>query len=338
MSNNGPQNRPPVTRRTFALCAICVLAVISMTWYSHSLTPAASQAKKMQAPSSSPSGIDSSLMLPPQKWVGSKFVVLDKPQIFRKFGYELYLTKDLSATAGRIDTNLETDRHHLRYDKCRGSVLTVASVEPAAAGEWLVCFSRDRMPSPLFAKTHKGAIEGLAYSEDIDKAAKRWVGKVVYSKRRFIDTYDSAGGTFGTIKVNIQDRLAVTAVRWGTTPLPPKPLWLCVSSDKKETGVIPISQSWVNVMTDRIAGQTPWDADVFEKNPMEIFSWDSDTWKAINNHDIVSGMNKEQVRVSWGPPHRVLKDTVKQRCAEQWIYGSQYLCFDHDTVNSVGAR
>jgi hypothetical protein len=341
MSNKNPQNRPYVTRRTFALCAICALAVISMTWYSHSLTPAAAQAKKAPPQpgvrGSGPGGIDSSLLLSPQKWVGRKFVVLDKPNIFRKFGYELYLTKDLSTSVKRIDTTLETGLHHLRYDKCRGSVLTVTAMEPVA-GEWMVSFSRDQSPTPLYAKTHKGAIEGLAFSEDLDKAAKMWVGKVVYAKRRFINTYDSAAGTFGTIKVNIQERCAVNAVRWGTTPLPPKPLWLCVSTEKKEAGIISISQSWVNVMTDRIAAQAPWDAEVFEKSPMEIFSWDSTTWKAINNHDIVSGMNKEQVRVSWGPPHRVLKDTVKLHCAEQWIYGSQYLCFDHDTVNSVGAR
>jgi hypothetical protein len=127
-------------------------------------------------------------------------------------------------------------------------------------------------------------------------------------------------------------------VRWGTTPLPPKPLWLCVTTNDKETGFIPVSQSWTNVMKDKIGGQLPWGEDVFEKNPLEIYSWDSSIWSAINSHTIVSGMNREQVRVSWGPPHRVVTDTLKQRCVEQWMYGNQFLCFDHDTVSSIGAR
>jgi hypothetical protein len=278
-------------------------------------------------------------------------MVLDKPRLFRKFGYELYLTKDLSTSVKHIDTSIETDKHHLRYDLGCKTVLTVTAVEPVAT-EWLVSFSQEKTGRVLYAKTHKAGIEGIACTDDIDKAAKMWTGRTVFSRRRFIDTYDTASGTFGTVKVNIQDRLAVTAVRWGTSPLPPKPLWLCVTTVDKEAGVIPISQTWTNVMTDKITGATPWDDDIFEKNPMEIYSWDSLTWKAINSHTIVSGMTKEQVRVSWGLPHNIVKDTAAAspvarpgaatagpgRCAEEWRYGSQYLRFDHDTVVTVGAQ
>jgi len=265
-------------------------------------------------------------------------MVLDKPKLFRKFGYELYLTKDLSTSVKHIDTSFEVDKHHLRYDKCCGTLLTVVAVEKVA-DEWLVSFSQNRTNLSMFGKTHKGAIEGIACIDDLDKAAAQWTGRVVYSRRRFIDTYDSVVGTFGTVKVNIQDRLTVTGVRWGTTPLPPKPVWLCVSTNEKETGIVPICQTWTNVMLDKVnADGNPWDEDLFEKNPMEIYSWDSSIWKAINSHTIVSGMSKEQVRVSWGQPQRVTTDAAKQLCDEQWLYGSQFLCLDHDTVTSVGGR
>jgi hypothetical protein len=210
-------------------------------------------------------------------------------------------------------------------------------VEPVAE-EYLVGFSQETTLLSLYAKTHRGAIEGIASVEDLDKAAKMWVGRTVYSRRRFIDTYDSAEGVFGTIKVDIQERLTVKAVRWGTTPLPPKPLWLCIFTKDKQAGLIPVSQSWTNVMADKISGPTPWNDDIFDKNPMEIYSWDNSIWKAINSHTIVSGMSKEQVRVSWGPPHNIVEDTASRRCREEWRYGSQFLCFDHDTVISIGAR
>jgi hypothetical protein len=334
----------------YAVFALCALAIVSLVMYSHSVTPAVppSTAPPLQAkktPSAAAVGsidsaaqIDSTLLTPPAKWVGKKFVVLDKPRLFRKFGYELYLTKDLSTSVRHIDTSLEVDRHHLRYDLGRGTVLKVTAIEPVA-DEWLIGFSQEPGGRVLYGKTHKAAIEGLACCDDLDKAAKMWTGKTVYSRRRFINTYDSAGGTFGTIKVNVQDRLVVTAVRWGTTPLPPKPLWLCVSTADRQSGFIPTTQTWTNVMTDKISGPVPWSDDIFEKNPMEIYSWDSTTWKAINTHTIVSGMNKEQVRVSWGPPHNIIKDTSSARhCPEEWRYGSQYLCFDHDTVVTVGGR
>jgi hypothetical protein len=344
MSNDAIRQKPLVKRRAFAAFTFCALAVVSMTWYSHSLTSGPpSQNKKAPPPSGGSSagagnaGSDSALALPVRQWPGKKFIVLDKPKLFRKFGYELYLTKDLSTAVKHIDTSIETDKHHLRYDRCRGKTVTVTEVEPVA-DEWIVGFSQEGIGPPLYAKTHKGAVEGIAYAEDLDKAAAQWIGRTVYSRRRFIDTYDSGNGTFGTLKVNIQDRLKVTAVRWGTTPLPPKPLWLCVTTKDKEAGFIPLLQSWTNVMTDKISGPSPWAEDIFEKNPQEIYSWDSSTWNAINSHTIVSGMNKEQVRVSWGQPHRIMTDTVKQRCVEQWMYGNQFLCFDHDTVTSIGAR
>jgi hypothetical protein len=326
-------------QRAYVTYTLSALVVVSMTWYSHSLTPGAGGSKKSLTAAGQ--ALDSTRMIAVQHWAGRKFMVLDKPKLFRKFGYELYLTKDLSTSIRRIDTSFETDRHHLRYDRGRNTVLTVSAAEPVA-GEWLVSFLQTGTGLSLYGKTHRGAIEGIASLEDIDKSAERWVGRFVFSRRRFIDTYDSANGTFGTVKVNIQDRLKVTGVRWGTTPLPPKPIWLCVTTREKETGIIPIAQTWTNVMVDKITsaagGPNPWDEDIFDTNPQQIYSWDSTTWKAINSHTINSGMTKEQVRVSWGQPQRIMTDTAKTLCGEQWLYGSQYLCLDHDTVSSVGGR
>jgi hypothetical protein len=61
-------------------------------------------------------------------------------------------------------------------------------------------------------------------------------------------------------------------------------------------------------------------------------------WNAVNRHTIVSGMSKEQVTMSWGRPHSTRADTTRGSCSLQWLYGSQYVCFDHDTVVSIGAR
>jgi len=48
-------------------------------------------------------------------------------------------------------------------------------------------------------------------------------------------------------------------------------------------------------------------------------------------------MTKEQVTVSWGPPASTVADSSRP-CRLQWLYGGQYVCFDHDTVVSIGAR
>lgn len=321
------------------LFTLSAAVVICAAFVIHSKT-AAPQKAVLPAPAARPAvpgSVDSSYLLPVEKWQNKKYFVLRKPPLFRKFGYELYLTSKLSATTAALDTATEAEKHHGRYSLLAGKTLTVTGVEKAG-GEYLVTFSEEKGGRTLFAKTHNGAIEGLARADDLDSATRRWTGKTVYSRRRFIDTYDSVTGAYGRIKVRIQDNLKVTGVSWGLTPLPPKPLWINVETAMHEKGFIPVCMSWANVMTDKIKPGLPWTEELFETNPKELYAWDSLTWVAINGHTIVSGMNKEQVLVSWGQPHKVTLDTTQHRCPEQWLFGTQYLCFDHDTVISVGAR
>lgn len=327
------------TKSRSLLFTLSAVVVVCAAFVIHSKT-AAPQKAVPTAPAARPAAsgsVDSSYLLPVEKWQNKKFFVLRKPPIFRKFGYELYLTKKLSANTGALDTALEAEKHHARYSLLAGKTLTVTGVEKAD-GEYFVTFSEEKGGRAIFAKTHKGAIEGIARADDLDSAARRWAGKTVYSRRRFIDTYDSATGAYGRIKVRIQDNLKVTGVSWGLTPLPPKPLWLNVETSSHEKGFIPVCMNWANVMTDKIKPGLPWVEELFETNPTTLYAWDSLTWVAINGHTIVSGMNKEQVLVSWGLPHKVTLDTAQRSCAEQWLFGTQYLCFDHDTVISVGAR
>jgi hypothetical protein len=289
------------------------------------------------APATPLHSTDSALFVPVPHWVNRKFTVLRKQKLFQQFGYELYLSKDLASSKMPIDTSLETPKRHLRSDKAAGMTLVAIAVEPAG-DEYLISFRMSRIGRTVFGKTHKGAIEGIANLTDLDNAAKRWTGTFVYSRRRFIDTYDSITGVYGTVKVRVQDKLKVTGISWGLTPLPPNPLWLAVETPAKEKGFIPIAMSWTNTIADKVRQEPPWTEDLFEANPMDLYKWDSLTWNAINNHTIVSGMTKEQVAVSWGRPHTMTADTSRRACPEQWLYGSQYLCFDHDTVISVGAR
>jgi hypothetical protein len=280
---------------------------------------------------------DSALFFPVTQWTGKKFHVLAKQKMFRQFGYELYLSRNLAAASGPVDTTVETAKRHARCDKFAGTMLTVNSVAPAG-DEFLVTFTHAKTGRTVFGKTHKGAIEGLACESDLDTAAKKWTGATIYSRRGFINTWDSAAGSYGKIAVKIQDKLRVTGVTWGLTPLPPQPLWLQVETATKEKGFIPIAMSWTNTMTDKIVPKKPWGDEIFESNPAEIYKWDSLTWSAVNRHTIVSGMTREQVTVSWGPPHTVSADTTQHACPLQWVYGGQYVCFDHDTVVSIGAR
>jgi len=334
------QKNKTIFKHIYVASSLIAIMALSTVFYSRAANSIAAGAKKQQYQSKiryiSPSAhIDSSYLVPVDKWKNKKFIALAKLKFFRKFGYELYLSKELASSVAPLDTALETDKHHVRYEALCGKTLLVTDIVPAD-NEFLVTFTENRSNATYYAKTHKQAIEGLAYADDINTAAKQWVGKTVFSRRRSIDIYDSATGSFSNIKVAIQEPLKVTCVVWGTTPMPPKPLWLCVKTANNESGIIPIAQSFANVMPEKMTSNAPWQEDVFDIDPTKTYSWDSLTWKAINTHSIVSGMSKEQVLVSWGQPQRIAMGAIKAACAEQWLYGSQFLCFDHDSVTSIG--
>ena len=269
--------------------------------------------------------------LPITQWVGKKFIVLEKQKLVRQFGCELYLSPELGLSKKKIDPAWETPQHYVRCERIERSCIIAREVIPAGK-EHLVRFEHKQSGMGLLGKTRNGSLEGIAFAADIDSAQKKWLGATVYSARRFIDTFDSATGKLDNIKVRIEQPLRVTGVRWGMTPLPPKPLWILVETQTGEKGFIPTRISWVNVMIGNKNDSAPWDDDILETDPKKVFSWDETIWEAINSHSIATGMNRKQVRMSWGRPKSVLPGASDS--AETWVYSAQSLVFVNDSLVS----
>jgi hypothetical protein len=270
--------------------------------------------------------------LPIARWVGNKFIVLEKQKLVRQFGYELYCSPELGLSKKKPDPEWETPQHHVQCDKVERSAIIVKEATPAGR-EYLVKFTHEQTGTGLFGKTRNGSIEGVAFAADIDSARTHWLGKTVYSVRRFIDTYDSATGKLDNIKVKIEQPLTVIDVRWGMTPLPPKPLWIMVTTDRGEKGFIPTQTSWINAMIDNKNNSAPWNDDLIDSDPKKLYSWDEAVWETINNHSIATGMTRQQVRMSWGRPRSITQGPSGS--AETWVYGSQYIIFANDSLVST---
>jgi hypothetical protein len=213
-------------------------------------------------------------LLLPENWINKKFFVLKKPPMFQKFGYELYITPNLSFEKSSLDTSIVLSNKKVRYHILAGKILTVIDVTKTN-NEYQVTFLDEPENKKYFAKTINGSIEGLMLLADLDSAILKWKDKIIFSRRRFIDTYDTISGNYGKIKVRIQEPLKVLSIKAGLTPLPPKPIWIYVETSLKEKGFIPIRQSWTNVSVSEIKNNLPWEDDLFDINPATIFSWDS---------------------------------------------------------------
>lgn len=268
-----------------------------------------------------------------EQWTGKNFVVLAKQEMFKNFGYELFLSKEMENNTAPVDTSLELKKHRIRWDKCSGHTLTCISAE-YAQGEWIIGFFDSTLKKEIWAKTYKKAIKDLAMKNDLEAAQNRWLGKAVFSKRGVISTNDSKNG-YGSMKVRIQDSLRVVDICWGVTPLPVKPLWLIVETREKLKGFIPIRISWTNLMSDLLQEDAPWDEDIFENDPSVLFKWDTTIWEMVNNHRVVNEMNPEQVLTSWGKPLKRFKKELNGTMFECWKYQSQTLYFGDKGIAAV---
>ncbi len=315
--------------------AVLFLVALAVVFFCHSSSAQKAQQpqKKQTLDNIQPAG--QGFDLPINRWVGIKFIVLEKQNLVRQFGYELYLSPELGTSKKKIDPAWETPQRRVRCDKIERSYIIVKDVKPIGK-DFLVKFENEQSKVMLFGKTRNGSIEGVAFAADIDSAKTRWLGKTVYSVRRFIDACDSVTGKLDNIKVKIEQPLIVTGVRWGMTPLPPKPLWIMVETQTGEKGFIPTRISWINAIIYNKNNSAPWSDDVIDCDPQKLYSWDEAVWETINNHSIATGMTRQQVRMSWGQPKSIAQGPSEN--TETWVYNSQNLNFVNDSLIAAENR
>ena len=69
---------------------------------------------------------------------------------------------------------------------------------------------------------------------------------------------------------------------------------------------------------------------VWNKHP----AWDRELCGLVAERKIRLGMTREQARAAWGRPERVNRTVFPNRVHEQWVYGSNYLYFVNDILES----
>ncbi len=267
--------------------------------------------------------------IPAKDWPGNTFVLVPKGRMFQKFGYHLYDTPLLDQETQPADTTAVLKNHRLKYDRYKLARITALTATPQADGEYVVSFQVDSPsvePSIVYGKTSNGTLEGIAPASDLAYARDYWLGDTIYSRRRILDRYDSAEAKFSSMGVSISAPLQVVDVHWGMIPLPPKPIWLEVESPTGPKGIIPVHFSWTNVLESKRSDGLPWEEDVLEDNPRQIHDWPDEIWTAVDAHKVMTGMTKEQVKMSWGEP--TSKESVEDN-AQVWK-------FDRGTVRFVG--
>lgn len=277
---------------------------------------------------------------PVEIWMGKRFIFLEKPKILQKHGYGLHLTKEFPPRPENMNPEFETQViRFLKYDKFVGKIIKVIDVEKTeefSPFNLCVTFLEEKSNMKIFGRPYKGHVGGIAFFDDISRAKERWLGKTIYSKMRFIRTYDEKLDKYGEEKIRIGDPLKVIDISWGDDLM--GPLWLIVETSYGKKGFVVTAFSWTNHYLDRWTENRPWKDHLFEFNPRLKFKWSDATWELINNGKVKPGMSKEQVKLSWGSPKKINEDIHQGLLYEQWIYDNQYLYFDNEILKAIQSR
>lgn len=271
----------------------------------------------------------------PLQWPGKRFVILPKTTMLKSAGYELFTVPRLAAkNPAPLNEAIELADHRLKCEPFQGKTITITQVKPLASGEYSIQAIVDTSGLPVFAQTRNHTVEGLVYKDDLDSASRRWIGKTIYARRRFIEVYDTLSSNFSQVKISITEPLTVIGVTWGRTPLPPQPLWIHVCRKNNIRGIIATRLSWINVQPGLRATGNPWDEAILEENARQLYRWDQGIWDAIDSHSVFAGMTRQQVLLSWGTPRKQSKSSAKGGgdTLWQWLYDASSLKFKRDTL------
>lgn len=195
--------------------------------------------------------------VPIQRIVGKTFVFLEKAPCDQGMGYPGFRLVD--GPDGREQVGLD-------YDAYVGKELRADAVEPLAcpAGEYAVRYTVVGTDTHLLAQTLAQAVSDIAPVDDMMGAKQRWLGRIIYPKRRSVETYDAATGHYGRLDVRMNEPLRVVDVMWGLSST--KPLWLIVQRDTGEQGFIATAYSWTNAYSDWWSTLRPWENALAESN------------------------------------------------------------------------
>ncbi|WP_371364860.1 hypothetical protein SRRS_53920 [Sporomusa rhizae] len=272
----------------------------------------------------------SSPNLPPEQWVGKTFLFHALPADRQGDGYEIFKTGD-AERGWAEDRSVWIPYAAHAYKRVR---VTNVVVFPAGTDqkEYLIYMIEKDTGMKLVGRTVRSQLEGLLLEADLNQARKQFIGKKVYVKKRFLELEDKLGGdTPQTIAVKIASGVQVVGVRAGIRT--DEPIQLIVLVDGQRA-VLPLAYSWTNIRSSAWKQTQPWQEVLFTEDPRARMGWPQEVWDKVEAGSVDTGMTKNQVELSWGPPEDIIDDPYGS-WKSVWKYGTSSLIFKGDCLISV---
>jgi hypothetical protein len=245
--------------------------------------------------------------LPITEWQGQRFIFLSAPKGSENTAYQDFNGKRVRKDyAGRIAKVVSVSdfsgRHHVELEiEDNGEKLRART-------------SPDRE-----------SLEGLLLVDDLEHAKQQWLGKTLWSRQLRLFTYNESSDVLGSLPIKRYCALKVVAIQPGWAAETPLRFQLETADGKR--GFLDVNLSGTNVPPE-LRPLAHFEEFFLTEDPHLKYKWSPAMWAAIESNRILTGMTAEQVKMSWGEPHK----TERIATGERWTYSSGVLSFNKNGV------
>src|SRR6266704_1135399 len=255
--------------------------------------------------------------------LGEKVVFVAKAKKFHRYGYSsFHWTSTRSAS--------------VPYDALVGKVGTVTEIQPrstSALNFRRVIIRLDESGESVITNALDDSISDVTLLADIEEGRKRWVGKTLWYKSKYLRPSTDAEIQEWR-EVRKFQPVTVAAVMVGADLRGAIDFVLQFRDGQEGLAGVNLSASntdpkFIETLKKLGRKECSFDAYFFTEDPRLTHKWPADVWAAIENDQVLVGMTVDQVILTWGEPESVNNARTGMSDSSQWVYGeNRYVYVD----------
>lgn len=172
------------------------------------------------------------------------------------------------------------------------------------------------------------SISDITLLSDIKYGRKRWVGKTLWYRDNMLRMSTGEMGKYVGKRILKYQPVVVTNVLVGIDEA--NKVAFVVKFPDGTQGLVQAtvsasntSKSMLKIIEHVDHKQCSFDSVFMTSDPRKDYHWSSQIWSAIENSQVLIGMNVDQVIMAWGKPDQINSTNVSGALEEQWVYGSR---------------
>lgn len=222
------------------------------------------------------------------------------------------------------------------YDALVGKVGTVTEIQSRPKGALnfrSVIIKLESSDQSVMTNALNDRISDVTLLTDIEEGRKRWVGKTLWYKSKYLRPSSDAEAAEWK-KVRKFQPVTVLNVMVGAGHAGAIDFVLQFKDGQEGLAGVNLSASntdpaFLETLKKLGKKECSFDAMFFTEDPRLTRKWPADIWSAIENGQVLVGMTVDQVVLAWGEPKTVNSHESGESYSSQWVYGERgYVYFD----------